>query len=188
MLIYSMGVSVDGFIADREGGFEWTGHSEELFRFHLEEVGKLGGYLLGRRLYETMLVWETDPSLRDSEARSAFADVWRALPKVVFSHTLDSVQGENARLAEASLPEEVAAALDASDKDVSIGGAGLAAAAIELGLLDELRMFRYPVIVGGGTPHLPPVTKDVPLNLIETQTFGSSVIYERYGRARSESN
>ncbi len=184
-LICSMGVSVDGFIADREGGFDWSAPIDELFQFHLEEVGKLGGYLLGRRLYETMLVWETDPSLRDSEARSAFADVWCALPKVVFSRTLDSVEG-NARLAEGSVAEEVAAALDASDKDVSIGGAGLAAAAIELGLIDELRMFRYPVVVGGGTPYLPPVTKDIPLDLIETRTFGSRVIYERYGRDKSD--
>ena len=118
---------------------------------------------------------------------AAFADVWCAIPKVVFSRTLDSVEG-NARLAEASLAEEVAAALDATDKDVAIGGAGLAAAAIELGLVDELRMFRYPVVVGGGTPFLPPVTEDVPLDLIETRTFGSRVIYERYGRARDESD
>jgi dihydrofolate reductase len=186
MLIYSMSVSVDGFIADREGAFAWTAPSDELFRFHLEQVRELGGYLLGRRLYETMLVWETDPSMRDNELRAAFADVWCALPKVVFSRTLDSVQG-NARLAEASVAEEVAAALDASDKDVSIGGAGLAAAAIELGLVDELRMFRYPVVVGGGTPFLPPVTEDVRLDVVETRTFGSRVIYERYGRDRDES-
>jgi dihydrofolate reductase len=187
MLIYSMGVSVDGFIADREGAFGWSAPSEELFRFHLAQVGELGCYLLGRRLYETMLVWETDPSLRDNDLRAAFADVWCAIPKVVFSRTLDSVQG-NARLAGASVAEEAAAALDATDKDVSIGGAGLAAAAIELGLVDELRMFRYPVVVGGGTPFLPPVTEDVPLDLLETRTFGSRVIYERYGRARDESD
>jgi dihydrofolate reductase len=83
--------------------------------------------------------------------------------------------------------DEVAAALDATDKAVSIGGAGLAAAAIELGLVDELRMFRYPVVVGGGSPFLPPVTEEVPLDLIETRTFGSRVIYERYGHARDES-
>jgi dihydrofolate reductase len=159
MLIYSMSVSVDGFIADREGAFDWTVPSDELFRFHLARVGELGGYLLGRRLYEAMLVWETDPSLRDN------------------------VQG-NARLAEGSVAEEVSAALDATEKDISIGGAGLAAAAIELGLVDELRMFRYPVLVGGGTPFLPPATEDVPLNLVETRTFGSRVIYERYVRAR----
>ena len=187
MLIYSMSVSVDGFIADREGGFGWTPPARSCFAFTLAQVRELGGYLLGRRLYETMLVWETDPSLRDNEPGAAFADVWCAIPKVVFSRTLDSVQG-NARLAEASVAEEAAAALDATDKDVGIGGAGLAAAAIELGLVDELRMFRYPVVVGGGTPFLPPVTEDVPLDLIETRTFGSRVIYERYGRARDESD
>jgi dihydrofolate reductase len=128
-----------------------------------------------------MLVWETDSSLRASEHEAAFADVWCALPKVVFSRTLDSVQG-NARLAEASVAEEATAALDRTDKDVGIGGAGLAATAIELGLVDELRMFRYPVLVGGGTPFLPPVIEDVRLNLVETRTFGSRVIYERYGR------
>ena len=186
MLIYSMSVSVDGFIADREGEFGWTAPSEELFRFHTALVSELGGYLCGRRLYEAMLVWETDPSLRETERGAAFADLWCAMPKVVFSHTLDSVQG-NARLAEASVAEEIAAALDATDKTVSIGGAGLAAQAIELGLVDELRMFRYPVIIGGGKPFLPPVTDDIALDLIETRTFGSRVIYERYRRARDQS-
>jgi dihydrofolate reductase len=186
MLIYSMGVSVDGFIADREGELGWTDPDEEQFRFHIAQTRGLGGYLCGRRLYETMLVWDTDPSLRETELGAAFADIWCAVPKIVFSRTLDSVQG-NARLAEASVAEEAAAALDATDKDVAIGGAGLAAAAIELGLVDELRMFRNPVIVGGGTPFLPPVTEDDLLDLIETRTFGSRVIYERYGRTRDES-
>jgi riboflavin biosynthesis pyrimidine reductase len=135
------------------------------------------------QLYETMLVWETEPSLRDNELGAAFADVWVAIPKVVFSRTLDNVQG-NARLAEGSVAEEAVAALDATEKDVAIGGAGLAAAAIELGLVDELRMFRNPIVVGSGTPFLPPVTEHIPLNLIETRTFGSRVIYERYRRAR----
>src|ERR671931_2239157 len=101
MLIYSMSVSVDGFITDREGAFAWTAPSDELFGFHLELIREVGGYLLGRRLYETMLVWDTDPSMRENELRAAFADVWCAIRKVVFSRTLDSVQG-NARLAEAS--------------------------------------------------------------------------------------
>jgi len=180
MLIYSMGVSVDGFINDREGGFAWGVPSEEQFRFHLAEVSGLGSYLCGRRLYETMLVWETDPSLRETEPGAAFADVWCALPKVVFSRTLDSVEG-NARLAKGSVAEEVAAALAATDQDVSIGGAGLAAQAI--GLIDELHILRNPVVVGGGTPFLPPVTDDIRLDLVETSTFGSRVIYERYRRA-----
>ena len=187
MLIYSMGVSVDGFISDREGAFGWTVPSEELFRFHIMQVRELGVYLCGRRLYETMLVWETDPSLRDSELHAAFADVWCALPKVVFSRTLDSVHG-NARLAGGSVTEEVAAALDATDKDVSTGGASLAGVAVELGLVDELRTFRHPIVVGGGTPFLPPVTEDIPLELIETRTFGSRVIYERYRRIRGDND
>jgi dihydrofolate reductase len=181
-----MGVSVDGFIADREGAFAWTVPSEEQFRFHIAQTHELGCYLCGRKLYETMVPWETDPSMRDDELKAAFADVWCAIPKVVFSRTLDSARG-NARLAEAPLAEEVAAALDASDKDVGIGGAGLAASAIELGLVDELRMFRNPVVVGGGTPFLPPVTDQITFELIETKTFGSRVIYERYRRARDES-
>lgn len=179
-LIYSMGVSVDGFVNDRDGGFAWTVPDDELFGFHLARVGELGCHLCGRRLYETMLVWETDPSLRDSELGAAFADVWCALPKVVFSRTLASVQG-NARLAEASVADEIATALTATDRNVEIGGAGLAAQAFELGLVDELRIFRHPVVVGGGTPFLPPVTDDVRLGLLETRTFGSRVIYERYG-------
>ena len=182
MLIYSMGVSVDGFIADRYGAFDWSGPDEEQFNFHIEEVRELGGFLLGRRLYETMLVWETDPSMRETEADAAFADVWSALPKVVFSRTLDTVLG-NARLAEAPVAEEAAAALDATDRPVGIGGAGLAAQAIELGLVDELRLFRYPVLVGGGTPFLPPVSDSISLDLVETRTFGSRVIFERYRRA-----
>jgi dihydrofolate reductase len=187
VLIYSLSVSVDGFIADRERAFGWAAPDEELFRFHIEQTRELGGFLCGRRLYETMLVWETDPAMRERELDAAFADIWSALPKVVFSRTLDSVEG-NARLAEASVAEEAAAALAATDKDVGIGGAGLAAAAVELGLVDELRMFRNPVVVGGGTPFLPPVTDDILLDLIETRTFGSRVIYERYRRVRDDSD
>ncbi len=182
VLTYSMSVSVDGYVADREGAFGWTVPSDELFRFHLAQVRELGSCLMGRKLYETMLVWETDPSLRDNADTAAFADAWCALPKVVFSRTLDHVEG-NARLAAAPLAEEVAAALDATAYNVALGGAGLAAAAVELGLVDELRMFRYPVVVGGGTPYLPPVSEHVPLELIETTTFNSRVVFERYRRA-----
>ena len=181
MLIFSMSASVDGVINDRDGGFDWGAPDDELFGFHLARVAGLGSHLCGRRLYETMLPWETDPSMRSTELMAAFADVWSALPKVVFSRTLDAVEG-NARLAEGSVAEEVAAALDATDKDVEIGGAGLAAAAIELGLVDDIRIFRYPIVVGGGTPLLPPVHDAVRLVLAETRAFSSKVIYERYRR------
>lgn len=181
MLLVSMGVSVDGFISDRTGSFDWTTPDDELFGFHLDRVGELGGCLCGRRLYETMLVWETDPSMREGELGAAFADVWSALPKVVFSHTLDRVEG-NARLAQGSVAEEVAAMLTSTEGEVEIGGATLAGQAIELGLVDEFRLFRYPIIVGGGTPLLPPVTDAIALELVESRTFASRVVYERYRR------
>ncbi len=114
------------------------------------------------------------------EAGAAFADVWRAPEGRLQPHARQRPGQRPAR--RAPLAEEVAAALDATDKDVEVGGAGLAAAAIELGLVDELRMFRYPVVVVGGTPYLPPVTADIRLDLIETRTFNSRVIYERYRR------
>lgn len=182
MLIVSMGVSVDGFIKDRDGSFDWSGPDDEQFRFHIEQVRELGVCLLGRGLYESMVVWETDPAMRAEPLYAEFADVWSAIPKVVFSHALDRVEG-NARLATGTVAEEVATALAATEEDVEIGGAGLAGQAIELGLVDEFRLFRYPVIVGGGTPLIPPVTAQIDLNLIETRTFSSRVIFERYARA-----
>lgn len=187
MLIFSMSVSVDGFVTDRDGDIGWGVHSDDLLEFHNSQVRDLGGYLLGRKLYEAMLVWETDPSMRDTEIGATFADIWCALPKVVFSRTLDSVEG-SARLAQASLTEEIAAALSATDKDVSIGGAALAAAAFQLGLVDELRMFRHPVLIGGGTPYLPPVADDIALDLIESRTFDCGVIFERYRRVRTKNS
>lgn len=120
------------------------------------------------------------------EDKTAFAEVWCALPKVVFSRNLDRVKG-NARLATAPLAEEITAALEATEKPIAIGGAGLAAAGIKLGLVDDLRMFRYPVIVGSGTPYMPPVAENISLQLIKTTTFGSRVIYERYGPAHRTS-
>jgi dihydrofolate reductase len=184
VLIYSMTVSVDGYVADRDGGIGWSAPpSDELFAFHLERVRALGGHLCGRRLYETMLPWETDPSMRGTDLGAEFADVWSALPKVVFSRSLDSVHGR-ARLAASSLEEEAASVLAATDKDVEIGGATLAAAAIRLGLVDELRIFRSPVVLGGGTPYLPSRTDPVSLDLIETRVFDSRVVYERYQRVQ----
>ena len=187
MLIYSMSVSVDGFIADREGAFEWGAPGEELFRFHTALVSELGGYLLGRRLYEAMLVWETDPSMRDNEPGAAFADVWCAIPKVVFSHTLDSVQG-NARLAEASLAEESprrstrptrtsrsAAPAWPRRRSSSASSTSCACSATRSSSVAARRSCRRS-------------QKSVPLDLIETRTFGSRVIYERYRRIQADSD
>jgi dihydrofolate reductase len=181
VLIYSMSVSVDGFVNDRDGAIGWTAPSDEQFDFHLERLGELGAHLCGRRLYETMLVWETDPALRENASGAAFAELWCALPKIVFSRTLQTVQG-NARLARRPLADELDAALAQTDRPIEIGGAGLAAQAIALGLVDELRVFRNPVILGGGTPFLPPVDEQIALDLVETSTFGARIVYERYTR------
>jgi dihydrofolate reductase len=182
-LMYSMGVSLDGFIAGPDGNFDWTAPDEELHRFHNERVRALGGHVLGRRLYETMKYWETaqeDPAATDYALE--FAQIWKALPKVVFSNTLDEVVG-NTRLARGTLAEEVAELQERSGKDVAIGGAGLAAAAIRLGLVDDFRLFVHPVVVGGGKPFFPAVDQSIRLNLVETRTFGSRVVYLRYERA-----
>jgi dihydrofolate reductase len=179
---FSMGVSLDGFIADRNGEINWTAPDDELFRFHLEQVLELGAHFCGRRLYETMVYWETaeqDPSA--GEAELEFARVWQALPKVVFSSTLSEVEG-NTRLATEGIAEEVAKLKEQSGKDLAVGGAGLAAGFTELGLVDDYRLFLYPVVLGGGTPFFPPLDDRIGLELVETRTFPSQVVYLRYRR------
>jgi dihydrofolate reductase len=183
MLIFSMSVSADGFIYDRDGDFNWGPLSDDLRDFHLEQVSELGAYILGRQLYETMRVWDTEPAMRETPEDAAFADVWGALPKVVFSRTLPSVDS-SARLATASVADEVAVTLESTDRGVSIGGSDLAAQAIALDLVDDYRMFRYPVIVGGGARYFPAVDSVLPLELVESRTFGSQVVFERYRRVR----
>ncbi|MCW2967847.1 MAG: pSRTUE45c [Solirubrobacteraceae bacterium] len=181
-LIYSMGVSLDGYIAGPDGGFDWAAPDEELHGFHNEQTRELGVHLCGRRLYETMLYWEgaeQNPALGAIELE--FARIWQDLPKLVFSTTLDRVQG-NARLAEGGLAEELARLKGEPGKDLAVGGAGLAAAAAQLGLIDEYRLFVSPVVVGGGTPFFPALDEQINLELVETRTFGSRVVYLRYRR------
>jgi dihydrofolate reductase len=183
-LIYSMTVSLDGFIAGPDGDFSWSAPDEELHRFHNEQVGELGGHLLGRRLYETMVYWETaeqDPAL--AEHAVEFAHIWQALPKVVFSTTLETVEG-NTRLATEGVAGEVARLKEEPGGDLGVGGAGLAASLIELDLVDEYRPFVYPVLLGGGTPFLPALHRRLDLDLLDTRTFASRVVYLRYARAR----
>lgn len=182
-LIYSMSMSLDGFIAGPDGNFNWTAPDEELHRFHNERVRALGGHLLGRRLYETMRYWETaheDPAATDYTLE--FAEIWNALPKVVFSRTLDEVVGET-RLARGGIAEEVAELQGRSGKDVAIGGADLASEAIRLGLVDDFQIFVIPVIVGGGKRFFPQVDQRIDLELVETRTFASRVVYLRYEHA-----
>jgi dihydrofolate reductase len=176
-VIFSMGVSLDGYIAGPGGEFDWSAPDDELHRFHNEQTRELGAHLCGRRLYETMVYWERPDDSRGATERE-FARFWQSLPKIVFSSTLDAVEG-NARLAAGDPAEELARL----EGDIAVGGAGLAATLIERSLVDEFRVFVNPVIVGGGTPFFPAVDRRIELELVETRTFGSRVTYARYRRA-----
>ena len=182
-LVYSMGVSLDGFIAGPEGEIDWSAPDEELHRFHNEQTRETGEQLCGRRLYEVMVYWETaheDPSLPDVELE--FSRIWQETPKVVFSSTLEGVEG-NARLVRDGVAEEVAGLKEQAGKDLAVGGAGLAATCMKLGLVDEFRLFVSPVVLGGGMPYFPDLDERIDLELVETRTFGSRVVYLRYRRA-----
>lgn len=178
-VICSMNVSVDGYVTDPDGGLNWTGDDRELFRYVIEETRGLAAYVMGRRLYETMLYWE-DADLSDPDHR-AWAEVWLALPKLVFSRTLTAVTATNARLATGGLAEELAAL---PDGEVSIGGAALAAEAARLGLIDEWRPRVHPVLVGGGTPFWPAEARRVQLELLGTRAFPSQATIHRYAVRR----
>jgi dihydrofolate reductase len=182
---YSMGVSLDGYIVGPDGDIGWTAPDEELFRFVTDEIQEVDVHLLGRRLYETMLYWETadqDPSLDDSMLK--WAAIWKRLPKVVFSTTLQAVQG-NTRLASGGLAEEIEwLRAEPAEGNIAIGGATLAAEAAASDLIDEYRARVYPVLVGGGIPFFPQRERRVDLELVETRTFSSGVVYLRYRVSR----
>jgi dihydrofolate reductase len=178
---YSMGVSLDGYIVGPDGGFDWTVPDADVFRFWIDDIREVGVHLMGRRLYETMLYWETadqDQSLDDAELE--WAALWKPLPKVVFSTTLSAVQG-NAHLASGGLAEEIERLrAEPGDGEIAIGGATLAAEAAALDLIDEYRAMVHPVLVGGGTSYFPQRERRVDLELVETRTFSSKVVYLRY--------
>ena len=182
---YSMGCSLDGYIVGPDGGFNWTAPDEEVFRSWIDEIRGVGVHLLGRRLYETMLYWETaeqEQSLDDAELE--WTALWKPLPKVVFSTTLTEVQG-NARLATGDVAEEIERLrAEPGDGDIAIGGATLAAEAAALDLIDEYQIIVHPVLVGGGISYFPQAERQVGLELVDTRTFSSKFVYLRYRVAR----
>jgi dihydrofolate reductase len=182
-VIYSMGVSLDGYIAGPDCDFDWAAPDEELHRFHNEQTRELAVHFCGRRLYETMVPWERPEASAAGEVAREFATIWQALPKIVFSTTLTEVEG-NATLARGTIADEVARWKAAAGGDLAVGGAGLAAAFIAEDLVDEYRLFVNPVIVGGGTPFFPATAQRLDLELVETRRFGSRVVYTRYVRVR----
>jgi dihydrofolate reductase len=181
-VIYSMAVSLDGFIAGPNGDFDWAAPDEELHRFHNQQTRELGAHFCGRRLYEVMVYWETaaaNPAAAEYELE--FARIWQNLPKIVFSNTLEKVEG-NARLATEGVAEEVAKLKREPGGDLAVGGAGLASTFMKLDLIDEYGVFVNPVLVGGGTPFFAALDQRLELELVETQTFASRVVYLRYRR------
>jgi dihydrofolate reductase len=180
-LIYSMSVSLDGHIAGPDGAIDWAAPDEALMRFHNEQTRELTGHLSGRGLYEDMLGWETADLTRTDPRELEFARMWKAIPKVVFSTSLTTVEG-NARLARNDVADEVMKLKNRpEDGVVSVGGARLAASLAEKDLIDEYRLFVNPVVLGGGVPYFPPLPKRLDLELVETRIF-SQVVYLRYRR------
>jgi dihydrofolate reductase len=178
---YSMNTSLDGYIVGPDGSLDWGAPDPDVFRFWIDDIRGVGVHLMGRRLYETMLYWETadqDGSLDDAERE--WTALWKPLPKVVFSRTLTAVEG-NARLASGTLAEEIERLrAEPGEGEIAIGGATLAAEAAALDLIDEYRTMVYPVLVGGGTPYFPQHERQVDLELVETRTFNARVVYHRY--------
>ena len=178
-LIYSAIASLDGYVVDSEGSFQWAAPGAEVHAFVNELERPIGTYLYGRRMYETMAVWESldldgePPEMRD------FAEIWRAADKVVYSATLAVVSTPRTRLERAFEPDAVRRLVAGSERDLSLGGPTLAAAAFAAGLVDECHLFLHPVAVGGGTPALPPGQR-IALTLADERRFASGVVYLRY--------
>jgi dihydrofolate reductase len=179
-LIYSAIASLDGYVADEEGNFGWAKPSEEVHRFINDLERPVGTYLYGRRMYETMAVWETEPSLAEgSEVTRDYARIWEAAEKVVYSRTLEGVQTARTRIEGEFDPDAVRAMKDAAGADLSIGGASLAAEAFRSGLVDECHLFVTPVVVGGGTAALPTGVR-LDLELLDEERFTAGMVHLYY--------
>jgi dihydrofolate reductase len=179
-LIYATQASLDGYIADEHGNFDWATPDSDVHAFINDLERPIGTYLYGRRLYEMMVFWETfgaqpdqPPAVRD------YAQLWQAADKIVYSTTLETASSARTRIARTFDPSAVRAMKDAADRDLSIGGPALAANALRAGLVDDVRVFVYPLIVGGGNRFLPDRLR-VNLQLLDERTFDSGVAYLQY--------
>jgi dihydrofolate reductase len=179
-LIYSAIASLDGYIEDEDGNFGWAAPDEEVHAFVNDLERSIGTYLYGRRMYETMAVWETDPSLAaGSEVTRDYAAIWQAAEKVVYSRTLEDAPTARTRIEREFDPDAVRAVKDTADADLSVGGPTLAAEAFRAGLLDECHLFVTPVIVGGGKPALPSDVR-IELELLGENRFAGGVVHLHY--------
>jgi dihydrofolate reductase len=179
-LIYVANVSLDGYIEDAHGSFEWTAPIDEVFTFITDVVRPVGTYLYGRRLYETMSVWETQPALAaQSELMADFANVWRSADKIVYSTTLQVVSTANTRLERRFDPDSVRDMKTSAASDLTVGGSILAAHAFIAGLIDECQLLIHPVLVGAGKPALPKDAR-IQLELLDERRFPNGIVYLRY--------
>ena len=179
-LIYSSLVSLDGYIADEQGSFGWAVPDEEVLVFLNDLEPSVGTYLYGRRMYEMMTGWETDPSAAAQSAASGdFARIWQAADKIVYSTTLSSVSTARTRLERSFDVDAVRALKEAAAQDLNVSGPGLAAHALRVGLVDECNVVIAPVVVGGGKQLFPDHLR-VDLELLEQRRFGNGMAYLRY--------
>ena len=179
-LIYATNCSLDGYIEDPEGKFDWTEPDDEVHKYINDLMRPAGTHLYGRRLYETMMVWETDPSLAaSSPATRDFAEIWLAAEKVVYSRTLKAASTRKTRLERDFVPSMVKDLKLAAKAEIIIGGAELAAHAFRAGLVDECHLFIHPIMLGGGKPALPSDMR-LELELLQERGFGSGMVYLRY--------
>lgn len=185
-LIYTATMSLDGHIEDEAGNIDWTAPSPELHAFVNDLLRPIGTYLLGRRMYETMKYWETTDALHDRPAFAYdFAEIWRVADKVVYSKTLESVSSARTRIDHEFDADEVRRMKVTATQDISVGGSELAAQAIGAGLVDELRLFVVPIMLGGGKRCLPGDVR-ASLELLEERRFDSGTVYLRYSVGRWE--
>ena len=179
-LIYTTNTSLDGYIEDMDGKFDWTDPSDEVFRFITNLIRADGTHLYGRRTYENMMVWETDPNLAaESPLMRDFAQVWQAADKIVYSRTLEAVSTRKTQIERNFDPEAIRRLKESVEQDIHIGGAELAAQAFRSGLIDECHLFIKPIIVGGGKAALPDNVR-LELELLDERRFGNGEVYLRY--------
>jgi dihydrofolate reductase len=184
-LIYSAITSLDGYVADEDGNFEWAAPSEEVHAAVNDLERTIGTYLYGRRMYEVLLAWETMDLAGQPAVIRDFAGIWRAADKIVYSRTLEATSSARTRIERAFDSDAVRSMKSEADRDISVGGPHLAAAAIKAGLVDEYHLFVHPIVVGGGTAALPDGVR-VKLELVDERRFGGGVVHLHY-RAKAGS-
>lgn len=179
-LIYAAIASLDGYVEDEQGTFDWSAPDEEVHRFVNELERPVGTYLYGRRMYETMTPWQSElDGPEQHEVAREFARIWRAADKIVYSRTLDAPATPKTTIERAFDPDAVRRLKQTAERDLTVGGAELAAQALAAGLVDELHLFATPIVVGGGKPALPAGVR-FGLELLDERRFGSGVVHLRY--------